>query len=76
MQVWDRALELRLDRGATFLALGGGVIGDMTGFAAAAYQRGVHFVQARRGVRTHAVVPYWVVVVAFFGGGGHVRLFP
>jgi hypothetical protein len=43
--VWDKALECRLDRGTTFLALGGGVIGDMTGFAAAAYQRGVHFVQ-------------------------------
>eukprot|EP00878_Enallax_costatus_P003480 GHUV01003693.1.p1 GENE.GHUV01003693.1~~GHUV01003693.1.p1 ORF type:complete len:444 (+),score=58.55 GHUV01003693.1:282-1613(+) len=44
-KVWDKALECRLDRGSTFLALGGGVIGDMTGFAAAAYQRGVHFVQ-------------------------------
>ncbi|KAF6257353.1 hypothetical protein COO60DRAFT_1271387 [Scenedesmus sp. NREL 46B-D3] len=44
-KVWDKALECRLDRGTTFLALGGGVIGDMTGFAAAAYQRGVHFVQ-------------------------------
>lgn len=45
MQVWDKALECRLDRGTTFLALGGGVVGDMTGFAAACYQRGVHFVQ-------------------------------
>lgn len=35
----------RLDRNTTFIALGGGVIGDMTGFAAAAYQRGVHFIQ-------------------------------
>lgn len=43
--VWDRALECRLDRNTTFVALGGGVIGDMTGFAAAAYQRGVHFIQ-------------------------------
>jgi hypothetical protein len=43
--VWDAALERRLDRGATFLALGGGVVGDMCGFAAACYQRGVHFVQ-------------------------------
>lgn len=47
LQIWDKALECRLDRGSTFLALGGGVIGDMTGFAAAAYQRGVHFVQVR-----------------------------
>lgn len=45
MAVWDRALSTRLDRGSTFLALGGGVIGDMTGFAAASYQRGVHFLQ-------------------------------
>lgn len=44
-KVWDKALESRLDRNTTFVALGGGVIGDMTGFAAAAYQRGVHFVQ-------------------------------
>lgn len=47
LQVWTKALECRLDRGATLLALGGGVIGDMTGFAAACYQRGVHFVQVR-----------------------------
>ena len=45
MAVWDAALGARLDRGCTFLALGGGVIGDMTGFAAASYQRGVHFLQ-------------------------------
>lgn len=37
--------QARLDRNTTFVALGGGVIGDMAGFAAAAYQRGVHFVQ-------------------------------
>ncbi|PSC70608.1 3-dehydroquinate synthase [Micractinium conductrix] len=44
-KVWDKALECRLDRNTTFIALGGGVVGDMTGFAAAAYQRGVHFIQ-------------------------------
>ena len=44
-QVWDKALEARLGRKATFVALGGGVIGDMTGFAAAAYQRGASFIQ-------------------------------
>jgi len=44
-QVWDKALTCRMDRGSTFLALGGGVVGDMTGFAASCYQRGVHFVQ-------------------------------
>jgi 3-dehydroquinate synthase len=43
--IWDKALECRMDRRTTFVALGGGVIGDMTGFAAASYQRGVHFIQ-------------------------------
>jgi 3-dehydroquinate synthase len=39
-------LEARFDRGATIVALGGGVVGDIAGFAAACYQRGVNFVQA------------------------------
>jgi len=38
-------LAARCDRGTTLFALGGGVVGDMTGFAAAVYQRGVSFVQ-------------------------------
>lgn len=38
-------LEQRHSRTTTLLALGGGVIGDMTGFAAASYQRGVDFIQ-------------------------------
>jgi hypothetical protein len=45
--VFTKALEARHDRTTTFLALGGGVIGDMTGFASACYQRGVAFVQVR-----------------------------
>ncbi|KAL7551014.1 hypothetical protein ACHAWF_016569, partial [Thalassiosira exigua] len=44
-KILDRALELGLDRKSTFVALGGGVIGDMVGFAAAIYQRGVNFIQ-------------------------------
>lgn len=43
--VFDALLERHHDRGTTLVALGGGVIGDMTGFAAACYQRGVNFVQ-------------------------------
>ena len=43
--VFDTLIEHRFERGATLLALGGGVIGAMTGFAAACYQRGVPFVQ-------------------------------
>ena len=38
-------LEHRFERGCTVLALGGGVVGDVAGFAAACYQRGVSFVQ-------------------------------
>ena len=44
-RIFDKLLEQRFDRGCTLLALGGGVVGDMTGFAAACYQRGVDFVQ-------------------------------
>lgn len=44
-QVYDTALKHRFERASTFLALGGGVIGDMTGFAAATWLRGVNFVQ-------------------------------
>ncbi|KAK4269821.1 hypothetical protein QN277_022930 [Acacia crassicarpa] len=45
MKVFDKAIESRLDRKCTFVALGGGVIGDMCGFAAAAFLRGVNFIQ-------------------------------
>ena len=38
-------LEHRFERGCTIVALGGGVVGDLAGFAAACYQRGVRFVQ-------------------------------
>ena len=43
--VFTALLEQRFDRGCALIALGGGVIGDMTGFAAACYQRGVPFIQ-------------------------------
>jgi len=41
----DRLLAAQLDRGDVITALGGGVIGDLTGFAAAIYKRGIDFVQ-------------------------------
>ncbi len=44
-QIFDALLHNHFDRGCTLVALGGGVIGDMTGFAAACYQRGVNFIQ-------------------------------
>ena len=43
--ILDALLESRLNRDASVLALGGGVIGDMAGFAAAIYQRGIDYVQ-------------------------------
>ncbi|WP_459616223.1 3-dehydroquinate synthase [Bordetella sp. 2513F-2] len=44
-RVFDALLEHRCDRRAVLVALGGGVIGDMTGFAAAVYMRGIRFLQ-------------------------------
>jgi len=44
-QIFDTLLESKFSRKVTLIALGGGVIGDMTGFAAASYQRGVPFIQ-------------------------------
>jgi 3-dehydroquinate synthase len=43
--IFDALLEHRFDRSAILVALGGGVVGDMTGFAAAVYQRGIDFIQ-------------------------------
>jgi len=44
-RIFDALLEKRCDRHVTLVALGGGVVGDMAGFAAACYQRGVPFIQ-------------------------------
>jgi 3-dehydroquinate synthase len=43
--IFDALLRARADRKTTLIALGGGVVGDMTGFAAACYMRGVPFIQ-------------------------------
>jgi shikimate kinase / 3-dehydroquinate synthase len=43
--VYDALLQHKCDRKTTLVALGGGVIGDLTGFAASSYMRGVPFVQ-------------------------------
>jgi 3-dehydroquinate synthase len=45
MQVFDALLAAKADRKTTMLALGGGVIGDLTGYAAASYMRGIDFIQ-------------------------------
>ncbi|GAB3383096.1 3-dehydroquinate synthase [Spongiibacter taiwanensis] len=44
-QVFDALLAANQNRKTTLIALGGGVVGDMCGFAAACYQRGVNFIQ-------------------------------
>ena len=43
--IFDRVMADGHNRSTTFVAVGGGVVGDITGFAAACYQRGVNFVQ-------------------------------
>ena len=43
--IYDRLVNLRLDRRSPLIALGGGVVGDLAGFAAATYLRGIPFVQ-------------------------------
>ncbi len=43
--IFDVLLEQHCERSTTLIALGGGVVGDMTGFAAACYQRGIPFIQ-------------------------------
>ncbi len=44
-KLYDRLIESRMERGFPLLALGGGVIGDITGFVAATYLRGVPYIQ-------------------------------
>lgn len=44
-EIFDQVMAAGHDRSTTFIALGGGVVGDVTGFAAACYQRGVDFIQ-------------------------------
>ncbi len=44
-KIWADLLEAKFNRNATLITLGGGVVGDMGGFAAACYQRGIPFIQ-------------------------------
>src|SRR5215475_692789 len=44
-EVWDDLLEAGCDRTSTIVAVGGGAVGDLAGFAAATYMRGINFVQ-------------------------------
>jgi len=49
-RIFAALLEARFDRKAVLVAVGGGVVGDMAGFAASAYQRGIAHLMARRPV--------------------------
>lgn len=57
LAVYDRimteAIEAGLDRKSAILALGGGVVGDLAGFVAATYMRGIHFVQLPTTLLAH-----------------------
>ena len=44
-QIYDHLIMGKYDRNTTLVALGGGVVGDITGFAAATFQRGIKFIQ-------------------------------
>ena len=44
-RIFDALVDARFNRDCTVVALGGGIVGDIAGFAAASYQRGVHYVQ-------------------------------
>lgn len=47
------ALEKKLDRNSCLIALGGGVVGDLAGFVAATYMRGISFIQAPATILAH-----------------------
>lgn len=44
--IYDKLISLKFERSSSLIALGGGVIGDITGFAAATYLRGISYIQA------------------------------
>jgi len=52
-EIYDYLLRNKFDRHTTLLALGGGVIGDITGFAAATYQRGIGYIQIPTTLLAH-----------------------
>lgn len=52
-EIIGKALESNLNRNSVFIALGGGVVGDLTGFVAASFMRGVRFVQIPTTILAH-----------------------
>ena len=45
IEIYNKAFEIGLDRNSLFIALGGGIVGDVTGLAAATWLRGIEYVQ-------------------------------
>src|SRR5690625_4802255 len=52
-KIHTRAIEAGLDRNSLIIALGGGVVGDIAGFVAATYMRGIRFVQMPTTILAH-----------------------
>src|SRR5699024_5359476 len=52
-QCQTTALEVGLDRKSLIIAFGGGMIGDLAGFVAATYMRGIHFIQVPTTILAH-----------------------
>lgn len=59
------AIEGKLDRSSAILALGGGVVGDLAGFVAATYMRGIKFVQVPTTILAHdsSVAARWLSII-------------
>lgn len=51
--IYDKLISLKFERSSALIALGGGVIGDITGFAAATYLRGIPYIQAPTTLLAH-----------------------
>jgi 3-dehydroquinate synthase len=58
-KIYDAALAFGLERSSTLVALGGGVIGDIVGFAAATWLRGIPFVQVPHLTFGHGGCGHW-----------------
>ena len=56
--IYSELLKNKADRNTTLIALGGGVIGDLTGFAAATFMRGINFIPVSYTHLTLPTTPY------------------
>lgn len=52
--IYSKLIDLKLDRNSSLIALGGGVVGDITGFAAATFLRGINFIQIPTTLLAHS----------------------